>query len=74
MDLLNFRAKRNDRQPGKKSAASSARPAKSNRPLTGQTPPAGWLDSSTELKGGLQVQEDDIDTIPPEFRDAFSSR
>lgn len=39
-----------------------------------KSPPAGWLDSSAELRGGLQVHEDDLDTIPPEFRDAFSSR
>ena len=39
-----------------------------------KSPPAGWLDSSAELRGGLHVHEDDLDTIPPEFRDAFSSR
>jgi hypothetical protein len=46
----------------------------SSQPLPEQSPPAGWLDSSAELKGGLQVHEDDLDSIPPEFRDAFSLR
>lgn len=34
----------------------------------------GWFDSSADLKYGLQVQEDDFDSLPPELRDAFPSR
>jgi len=74
MDLLRFLSRRTARQPGKTPAAPTTESDSSSQPLPEQSPPAGWLDSSAELKGGLQVQEDDLDTIPPEFRDAFSSR
>ncbi|MBX9717192.1 MAG: hypothetical protein K2X42_11425 [Burkholderiaceae bacterium] len=28
----------------------------------------GWFDSSADLKGGLQIQEDDFDSLPLEER------
>lgn len=31
----------------------------------------GWLASSYELRHGLQVSEESIDTLPAELRDAF---
>ena len=34
----------------------------------------GWFDSSADLKGGLQVQEEDFDSLPAEYRDVFGSR
>ena len=34
----------------------------------------GWLMSSYELRRGLRVSEEDIDTLPAELRDAFVHR
>lgn len=34
----------------------------------------GWLVSSYELRRGLQVSEEPIDTLPAELRDAFPRR
>ena len=34
----------------------------------------GWFDSSSDLKCGLQVQEDDFDSLPAEIKAAFPSR
>lgn len=31
----------------------------------------GWFDSSSDLKCGLQVQEDDFDSLPADVRAAF---
>lgn len=33
-----------------------------------------WFDSSADLRDGLEVQEDDFDSLPAEYRDVFSSR
>jgi len=74
MGLLKFLPRRPVRQQDMTSAAPDPRSDSSRQPLPLKSPPAGWLDSSAELRGGLQVHEDDLDTIPPEFRDAFSSR
>ncbi|MDL2338679.1 MAG: hypothetical protein QFE16_12635 [Pseudomonadota bacterium] len=55
-------------KPVRKSGAPDCKPL---------LPPAdtrGWYDSSADLKGGLQVQEEDFDSLPPEYRDAFPSR
>jgi hypothetical protein len=45
-----------------------------SKPLTPQPDTRGWFDSSADLKGGLQVQEEDFDSLPAEFRDVFGSR
>lgn len=51
-----------------------------NRGFSDSKPPRplpdtrGWFDSSADLKGGLQVQEEDFDSLPAEFRAAFASR
>ncbi|MBY0467456.1 MAG: hypothetical protein K2Q07_00595 [Burkholderiaceae bacterium] len=34
----------------------------------------GWFDSSSDLKGGLQVQEDDFDSLPADVRASFPPR
>lgn len=34
----------------------------------------GWFDSSSDLKCGLQVQEDDFDSLPAEIKAAFPAR
>ena len=34
----------------------------------------GWFDSSSDLKCGLQVQEGDFDSLPPEVKAAFTLR
>ena len=34
----------------------------------------GWFDSSSDLKCGLQVQEDDFDSLPADVRAAFPPR
>jgi hypothetical protein len=34
----------------------------------------GWLVSSYELRRGLQVSEEDLDTLPAELQDAFAPR
>jgi hypothetical protein len=34
----------------------------------------GWFDSSSDLKCGLQVQEDDFDSLPAEIKAAFPPR
>lgn len=73
MDLMNFRPKRNTRQPDEHAAAPTEEPASSGQPMPVNSHSAGWLDSSAELRDGLQVQEDDLDSLPPELRDAFTS-
>ncbi|MFM9915400.1 MAG: hypothetical protein ACKVOX_06305 [Rhizobacter sp.] len=45
-----------------------------SKPLQPQADMRGWFDSSADLKGGLQVQEGDFDSLPTELRDAFPSR
>jgi len=34
----------------------------------------GWLDSSSDLKCGLQVEEGDFDSLPAEVKAAFPPR
>jgi hypothetical protein len=34
----------------------------------------GWFDSSSDLKCGLQVQEDDFDSLPAEVKATFKPR
>lgn len=34
----------------------------------------GWFDSSSDLKGGLQVQEGDFDSLPADVQAAFPPR
>ncbi len=34
----------------------------------------GWFDSSSDLKCGLQVREDDFDSLPAEVKAAFTPR
>jgi len=36
-----------------------------------EVPPEGWSDSSLELERGLEVSEQPIDSLPPEFGDSF---
>ena len=34
----------------------------------------GWFDSSSDLKGGLQVREDDFDSLPADVKASFPPR
>lgn len=34
----------------------------------------GWFDSSSDLKGGLQVQEGDFDSLPQDIQAKFPPR
>lgn len=34
----------------------------------------GWFDSSSDLKGGLQVQEGDFDSLPADVQASFPPR
>lgn len=45
-----------------------------SKPLPPLPDTRGWFDSSADLKGGLQVQEEDFDALPAEYRDVFRSR
>ncbi|MBX9794946.1 MAG: hypothetical protein K2Y02_11665 [Burkholderiaceae bacterium] len=45
-----------------------------SKPLPPAPDTRGWFDSSADLKGGLQVQEEDFDSLPAEYRDVFGSR
>ena len=55
-----------------KSAVSSGFP--DSTPASAHSESGGWFDSSADLKCGLQVREDDLDTLPAEYWDVFPSR
>ncbi len=76
--MLTFHFMRHPPRPVSGSAAASKSAASSgfgdSTPVPAHSESGGWFDSSADLKGGLQVREDDLDTLPAEYRDAFPSR
>ncbi len=78
LEMISFQFKRNTARAGVGSVVAGKAAVGSgfmdSTPSLSHPESGGWFDSSADLKGGLQVREDDLDTLPAEYRDVFPSR